>query len=62
MKQKLLFLFLITTFTFSCKKANDCKKCIINIVDNSGNIVSTYTKTQFISIEHNSDWCNFVNK
>lgn len=60
MKQKLVFLLVISTLIFSCKKANDCEKCMINIIDDNGNIVSTYTKKQFIAIDPNGNWCNFV--
>ena len=45
---------------FSCKKANVCQKCIINIVDDSGNIVSIYTTSQFISVDPNGDGATYL--
>ena len=61
MKIKLVFLLVISTLIFSCKKANDCEKCYLYVTDNNGNETYRYTKDDFLAIRPNASWCDFAN-
>lgn len=60
MKNKILCFFPLIFILFSCKKSSDCENCILNIVDDSGKIVSVYTKDNYTQISPNDSWCKFL--
>lgn len=58
MKQFILLL-LMSCFIFSCKKKNDCRKCVLLIgEDITMTQDSFYTTTHY---SHMDSWCDYMN-
>lgn len=59
MKIKLVFLLVISTLIFSCKKNKDCQNCKYISRDDESFV---FTIDSFAKHESRDNWCNFINK
>jgi len=59
MNQRIVFLFIISAFLFSCMKNNDCRNCKYVSREDASFI---FTIDSFAKHESRDNWCTFVNR